>query len=109
MQATSSWRCLRVDCTPTRLFSSAKACIRSVAKLKPDTYVAEITNKIGAELLKPHRAYWPLLKNVLARDWSSSMAPPITGGGITGNLRCALPAKSSGGRRAGLMARPADF
>ena len=47
-------------------------------------------NKIGAELLKPHRAYWPLLKNVLARGWVSSMAH-ITGGGITGNLPRALP------------------
>ncbi|HKQ88524.1 MAG TPA: AIR synthase-related protein, partial [Candidatus Acidoferrales bacterium] len=41
-------------------------------------------------LLKPHRAYWPLLKNILARGWVSSMAH-ITGGGITGNLPRALP------------------
>ena len=52
--------------------------------------MAEVGNKIGAELLKPHRAYWPMLKNVLARDWISSMAH-ITGGGITGNLPRALP------------------
>jgi len=52
--------------------------------------VAEVGNKIGAELLKPHRAYWPLLKNILARGWVSSMAH-ITGGGITGNLPRALP------------------
>ena len=47
-------------------------------------------NKIGAELLKPHRCYWPLLKNILARGWVTSMAH-ITGGGITGNLPRALP------------------
>ena len=47
--------------------------------------MAEVGNKIGAELLKPHRPYWPLLKNILARGWVSSMAH-ITGGGITGKL-----------------------
>jgi phosphoribosylformylglycinamidine cyclo-ligase len=61
-----------------------------VAKLKPNTHVAEIGNKIGAELLKPHRPYWPLLKNIIARGWVSSIAH-ITGGGITGNLPRALP------------------
>ena len=74
----------------TNGYSLARKLTFDVAKLKPDTYVAEITNKIGAELLKPHRAYWPLLKTVLARDWVSSMAH-ITGGGITGNLPRALP------------------
>jgi phosphoribosylformylglycinamidine cyclo-ligase len=74
----------------TNGYSLARKLAFDVAKLRPDTYVAEITNKIGAELLKPHRAYWPLLKNVLARDWISSMAH-ITGGGITGNLPRALP------------------
>jgi phosphoribosylformylglycinamidine cyclo-ligase len=49
-----------------------------------------VGNKVGHELLKPHRAYWPLLKNILARSWISSMAH-ITGGGITGNLPRALP------------------
>src|ERR1700726_4034147 len=75
----------------TNGYSLARKLVFSAAKLKPDTYVAEIGNKIGAELLKPHRAYWPLLKNILARGWVSSMAH-ITGGGITGNLPRALPA-----------------
>jgi len=74
----------------TNGYSLARKLVFSVAKLKPDTYVAEIGNKIGAELLKPHRAYWPLLKNILARGWVSSMAH-ITGGGITGNLPRAMP------------------
>ena len=79
-----------------------------MAKLEPDTYVAEVGNKIGAELLKPHRAYWPLLKNILARGWVSSMAH-ITGGGITGNLPRALPRNVAGGGRAGIVAGAADF
>jgi phosphoribosylformylglycinamidine cyclo-ligase len=74
----------------TNGYSLARKLIFGVAKLEPDTYVAEVRNKIGAELLKPHRSYWPLLKTVLARGWVSSMAH-ITGGGITGNLPRALP------------------
>jgi phosphoribosylformylglycinamidine cyclo-ligase len=69
----------------TNGYSLARKLVFGVAKLKPNTYVAEIRNKIGAELLKPHRCYWPLLKNIVARGWVTSMAH-ITGGGITGNL-----------------------
>jgi len=75
----------------TNGYSLARKLVFGVAKLSPNTYVAEVKNKIGAELLRPHRAYWPLLKNVLARGWVHSMAH-ITGGGITGNLPRALPA-----------------
>ncbi|MGA3293227.1 MAG: phosphoribosylformylglycinamidine cyclo-ligase [Candidatus Acidiferrales bacterium] len=74
----------------TNGYSLARKLVFGVAKLEPDSYVAEVGNKIGPELLKPHRAYWPLLKNILAREWVSSMAH-ITGGGITGNLPRALP------------------
>jgi len=74
----------------TNGYSLARKLLFGVAKLGPNSYVAEIGNKIGAELLKPHRSYWPLLKNVLARGWIASMAH-ITGGGITGNLPRALP------------------
>ena len=74
----------------TNGYSLARKLVFDVAKLTPDVYVAEVGNKIGAELLKPHRAYWPLMKNILARGWVTSMAH-ITGGGITGNLPRALP------------------
>ncbi len=74
----------------TNGYSLARKLVFGVAKLEPDSYVAEVGNKIGAELLKPHRPYWPLLKNVLARGWVSAMAH-ITGGGISGNLPRALP------------------
>ncbi len=74
----------------TNGYSLARKLVFGSAKLGPNTYVAEVGNKIGAELLKPHRAYWPLLKNVLAKGWVSSMAH-ITGGGIAGNLPRALP------------------
>jgi phosphoribosylformylglycinamidine cyclo-ligase len=74
----------------TNGYSLARKLVFGVAKLKADTYVADVSNKIGAELLKPHRAYWPMLKGILARGWVTSMAH-ITGGGITGNLPRALP------------------
>jgi phosphoribosylformylglycinamidine cyclo-ligase len=74
----------------TNGYSLARKLVFGQAKLQPDTYVAEVGNKIGAELLKPHRPYWPLLKNTLAKGWLNSMAH-ITGGGITGNLPRALP------------------
>ena len=74
----------------TNGYSLARKLVFGVAKLDANSYVAEVKNKIGAELLKPHRAYWPMLKNILARGWVSTMAH-ITGGGITGNLPRALP------------------
>src|SRR6202453_547980 len=68
----------------TNGYSLARKLVFGSAKLEPNTSVAEVGSKIGAELLKPHRAYWPLLKNILTRVWVSSMAH-ITGGRITGN------------------------
>jgi phosphoribosylformylglycinamidine cyclo-ligase len=74
----------------TNGYSLARKLIFEVAGLAPDSYVAEIANKIGAELLMPHRCYWPLLKNVIAKGWVSGLAH-ITGGGIPGNLPRVLP------------------
>src|SRR3989441_9800334 len=58
----------------TNGYSLARKLVFEVARLKPDTYVAGVGNKIGAELLKPHRCYAPVLKNILARGWLSSLA-----------------------------------
>jgi phosphoribosylformylglycinamidine cyclo-ligase len=74
----------------TNGYSLARKLVFQVARLKMDTYVPEIQNKIGAELLKPHRCYWPLLKGIVSKGWLSGMAH-ITGGGITGNLPRVLP------------------
>src|SRR5215468_1812264 len=74
----------------TNGYSLARKLAFDVAKLKPDTYVAEIGNKIGAELLKPHLCYAPALKGILARESISALAH-ITGGGIPGNLPRVLP------------------
>jgi phosphoribosylformylglycinamidine cyclo-ligase len=74
----------------TNGYSLARKLIFDVAKLKPDTYVAEVGNKIGAELLKPHVCYAPAVKSLIARGWVSALAH-ITGGGIPGNLPRVLP------------------
>jgi len=74
----------------TNGYSLARKLVFDVAKLKPDTYVAEVGNKIGAELLKPHLCYASAVKSLLARGWISAMAH-ITGGGIPGNLPRVLP------------------
>src|ERR1700675_769374 len=74
----------------TNGYSLARKLVFEVARLKPDTYVAEVGNKIGAELLKPHLCYAPALKNIIARGWVSALAH-ITGGGIPGNLPRVLP------------------
>jgi phosphoribosylformylglycinamidine cyclo-ligase len=74
----------------TNGYSLARKLIFEIAKLKPDTYVAEVGNKIGAELLKPHLCYAPAVKNLLAKGWISALAH-ITGGGIPGNLPRVLP------------------
>src|SRR5437667_275864 len=75
----------------TNGYSLARKLVFEVAKLKPETYVAEVGNKIGPELLKPHLCYAPALKNILAKGWLSALAH-ITGGGIPGNLPRVLPA-----------------
>jgi phosphoribosylformylglycinamidine cyclo-ligase len=74
----------------TNGYSLARKLVFETAGLKPDTYVAEIGNKIGAELLKPHICYGPVLKTIISKRWVSALAH-ITGGGIPGNLPRVLP------------------
>ncbi len=83
----------------TNGYSLARKLVFEIAKLKPDTYVAEVGNKIGAELLKPHLCYAPALKDILARGWVSALAH-ITGGGIPGNLQVSGQARQNRRRRA---------
>ncbi len=74
----------------TNGYSLARKLIFEVQRLTPESYVAEVGNKIGAELLKPHRCYLSAVKPLLAKDLLAGMAH-ITGGGITGNLPRVLP------------------
>src|SRR5579864_5198692 len=74
----------------TNGYSLARKLVFDQAGLKPETYVDEVGNKIGAELLQPHRCYLGALKNAVSRGWISAMAH-ITGGDIPGNLPRVLP------------------
>ena len=92
----------------TNGYSLARKLVFEVAKHKPDTYVAEVGNKIGAELLKPHVSYAPALKGILAKGWVSALAH-ITGGGIPGNLPACSAERGEGHARSGYLADSADF
>ncbi len=74
----------------TNGYSLARKLLFGVARYSPDTYVNEIKNKVGNELMRPHKCYWPLLRKLVDAEAVSAMAH-ITGGGITENLPRVLP------------------
>ena len=74
----------------TNGYSLARKLLFEVAKYSPETYVNELKNKVGNELMRPHKSYWPALKKLIDADVISAMAH-ITGGGITENLPRVLP------------------
>jgi phosphoribosylformylglycinamidine cyclo-ligase len=74
----------------TNGYSLARKLLFEVAKYTPDTYVNEIKGKVGNELMRPHKSYWPVLRKLVDSECVSAMAH-ITGGGITENLPRVLP------------------
>jgi len=74
----------------TNGYSLARKLLFDVARYSPETYVNEIRNKVGNELMRTHKSYWPALKKLIDADCLSAMAH-ITGGGITENLPRVLP------------------
>jgi phosphoribosylformylglycinamidine cyclo-ligase len=74
----------------TNGYSLARKLLFEVAHYSPETYVNEIKNKVGNELMRTHKSYWPSLKKLLDADCVSALAH-ITGGGITDNLPRVLP------------------
>ena len=74
----------------TNGYSLARKLLFEVAHYTPESYVNELKGKVGNELLRTHRSYWPIVKRLLAADCVSAMAH-ITGGGITENLPRVLP------------------
>jgi len=74
----------------TNGYSLARKLLFEVGKYSPETYVNELKNKVGNELMRPHKSYWPALKKMIDSECISAMAH-ITGGGITENLPRVLP------------------
>jgi phosphoribosylformylglycinamidine cyclo-ligase len=74
----------------TNGYSLARKLLFEVAHYSPETYVNEIKNKVGNELMRTHKSYWPSLKKLLDADVVAALAH-ITGGGITENLPRVLP------------------
>jgi phosphoribosylformylglycinamidine cyclo-ligase len=74
----------------TNGYSLARKLLFEVAHYSPETYVNEIKNKVGNELMRTHKSYWPSLKKLLDADCVTALAH-ITGGGITENLPRVLP------------------
>ncbi|HVZ61016.1 MAG TPA: phosphoribosylformylglycinamidine cyclo-ligase [Terriglobales bacterium] len=74
----------------TNGYSLARKLLFEVGKYTADTYVNELKNKAGNELMRVHKSYWPVLKKLVDAEAISAMAH-ITGGGITENLPRVLP------------------
>jgi phosphoribosylformylglycinamidine cyclo-ligase len=74
----------------TNGYSLARKLLFEVAKYSPETYVNEIKNKVGNELMRTHKSYWPSLRKLIDAQCVAAMAH-ITGGGITENLPRVLP------------------
>ena len=74
----------------TNGYSLARKLLFEVAGYSPETYVNEVKNKVGNELMRTHRSYWPVIKKMVAGESVVAMAH-ITGGGMTENLPRVLP------------------
>jgi phosphoribosylformylglycinamidine cyclo-ligase len=74
----------------TNGYSLARKLLFEVARYSPETYVNEIKNKVGNELMRTHKSYWPVLRKLADAQCVAAMAH-ITGGGITENLPRVLP------------------
>jgi phosphoribosylformylglycinamidine cyclo-ligase len=74
----------------TNGYSLARKLLFEIGRYTPDTYVNELKGKVGNELMRPHKSYWPSLRKLIESGSVSAMAH-ITGGGITENLPRVLP------------------
>jgi phosphoribosylformylglycinamidine cyclo-ligase len=74
----------------TNGYSLARKLLFEIGGYTPESYVNELKGKVGNELMRTHKSYWPALKRLIDGDCVTAMAH-ITGGGITDNLPRMLP------------------
>ncbi|MGZ4787036.1 MAG: phosphoribosylformylglycinamidine cyclo-ligase [Terriglobales bacterium] len=74
----------------TNGYSLARKLLFEVAKYSPESYINDIKNKVGNELMRTHKSYWPVLRRLFEAEGVTAVAH-ITGGGITENLPRVLP------------------
>ncbi len=74
----------------TNGYSLARKLLFEVAKYSPESYINDIKNKVGNELMRSHKSYWPVLRRLFEAEAVNAVAH-ITGGGITENLPRVLP------------------
>jgi len=74
----------------TNGYSLARKLFFEVGRYTPESYVNEIKGKVGTELMKTHKSYWPIMRRMVEAEAVAAMAH-ITGGGMTENLPRVLP------------------
>jgi len=74
----------------TNGYTLAQKLLFTTAKYRPDQYINELGDKVGAALMRPHRSYLSPIRKLIQAEVTSGFAH-ITGGGITENLPRILP------------------
>src|SRR6266478_7136654 len=103
----------------TNGYSLARKIFFEQMKLKPDSYVPELGNTVGRQLLKVHLSYGPLVQQLLHKFNPKQSATPlrlsikalahITGGGFGDNIPRMLPKNCDVLIRKGSWKIPAVF
>jgi phosphoribosylformylglycinamidine cyclo-ligase len=92
----------------TNGYSLARKLLFEIAGFGVDSFVPELGNRVGEELLKPHWCYYPVVRPLVERGWLSGAAH-ITGGGISENLPRVLPSGCAAEIRLDAWPRPPLF
>jgi phosphoribosylformylglycinamidine cyclo-ligase len=71
-------------------YSLALKLLLETARYRPDQYVNELGDKVGAALMRPHRSYLSPIRKLIQAEVVSGFSH-ITGGGLTENLPRILP------------------